>query len=102
MTTHKSQGATVNRAFVLFSDTMQSRESTYVQVSRAREFTKLFLSKEQAGDAELKAAVRAMERSQAKANAIDLAGAALTVPVQPPDKGLLRELVVPASPQLLR
>lgn len=62
VTTHKSQGATVNRAFVLFSDVMQSRESTYVQISRAREFTKLFLSQDQAGDDELRDAIRAMER----------------------------------------
>ena len=72
VTTHKAQGATVNRAFVLFSDAMQSRELTYVQVSRAREFTKLFLSREQAGDLELTDAVRAMERSQSKLNASDL------------------------------
>ena len=82
VTTHKSQGTTLQRAFVLFSDTMQSRESTYVQVSRAREFTKLFLTREQAGDADLKEAVRAMERSQAKANALDLAGSELHIPVQ--------------------
>ena len=75
-TTHKSQGATVERAFVHFSDSMQSREATYVQVSRAREWTKLFLSREQAGEANLRDAIRAMEQSQAKTNAIDLAGTA--------------------------
>ena len=73
-TTHRAQGATCLRAFVQFSDVMQSRESTYVQVSRARQWTKLFLTREQAGEANLRDAVRAMERSQAKANAIDLAG----------------------------
>ena len=78
VTTHKSQGATVNRAFVLFSDVMQSRESTYVQISRAREFTKLFLTQEQAGDDELRDAVRAMERSQAKLNATELADSCLS------------------------
>ncbi len=81
VTTHKSQGTTVKRAFVLFSDMMQSRESTYVQVSRAREFTKLFLSRDQAGDAELRDAVRAMERSQSKQNAMDLAEPILSIPV---------------------
>jgi ATP-dependent exoDNAse (exonuclease V) alpha subunit len=78
VTTHKSQGATVNRAFVLFSDVMQSRESTYVQISRAREFTKLFLTQDQAGDDELRDAVRAMERSQAKLNATELADPGLS------------------------
>lgn len=82
VTTHKSQGTTVQRAFVLFCDTMQSRESTYVQVSRAREFTKLFLTREQAGDADLNEAVRAMERSQAKTNALDLPCSELFIPVQ--------------------
>lgn len=82
VTTHKSQGATTQRTFVLFSDSMQSRESTYVQVSRAREFTKLFLTREQAGDADLKEAVRAMERSQAKMNASDLVSGDMDVPVQ--------------------
>lgn len=73
VTTHKSQGTTVDRAFVLFSDTMQSREATYVQVSRARHSAKLFLSEDQAGDPELSDAIRAMERSQAKGMALDLA-----------------------------
>lgn len=82
VTTHKSQGATTQRTFVLFSDSMQSRESTYVQVSRAREFTKLFLTREQAGDTDLKEAVRAMERSQAKMNASDLVSGDMDVPVQ--------------------
>lgn len=72
-TTHKSQGATFQRTYVRVSDSMQSREATYVQVSRAREWTKLYLSKEQAGEKGFSDMIRAMERSQAKANAIDLA-----------------------------
>lgn len=84
VTTHKSQGATTQRTFVLFSDSMQSRESTYVQVSRAREFTKLFLTREQAGDTDLSEAVRAMERSQAKANALDLVSRPVEIPEQRP------------------
>lgn len=83
VTTHKAQGATVNRAFVLFSDTMQSRESTYVQVSRARESTRLFMSRDQAGDAELTEAVRAMERLQAKLNATDLLNEVAGIAPQP-------------------
>lgn len=75
-TTHKSQGATLLRTYVAFSDSMQSREATYVQVSRSREWTKLFLSRDQAGEANLRDAIRAMEKSQSKANALDLAGSA--------------------------
>jgi conjugative relaxase-like TrwC/TraI family protein len=73
-TTHKSQGATYLRTYVRVSDAMQSREATYVQVSRARQWTKLYLSREQAGEKGFSAVIRAMERSEAKTNAIDLAG----------------------------
>lgn len=37
VTTHAAQGATVDRAYVLAGGSMQSRESTYVQMSRMRE-----------------------------------------------------------------
>jgi conjugative relaxase-like TrwC/TraI family protein len=73
-TTHKSQGATYLRTYVRVSDAMQSREATYVQVSRARQWTKLYLSQEQAGEKGLGTVIRAMERREAKANAIDLTG----------------------------
>lgn len=73
-TTHKSQGATYLRTYVRVSDAMQSREATYVQVSRARQWTKLYLSQEQAGEKGLSSIIRTMERSEAKSNAIDLAG----------------------------
>lgn len=36
LTTHKAQGLTVERSFVLLDPTIQSRETTYVQSSRAR------------------------------------------------------------------
>lgn len=39
---HKSQGATVNNAFVLMSDTMSDREWVYVAASRARFKTTLY------------------------------------------------------------
>lgn len=72
ITTHKAQGVTVNRSYVLFSDALQSRELTYVQVSRARETTRLFLSKDQAGDLEFSRAVKTMERSCGKVDATEL------------------------------
>jgi conjugative relaxase-like TrwC/TraI family protein len=73
-TTHKSQGATFQRTYVQVSDSMQSREATYVQVSRAREWTRLYLSREQAGEKGFSSMIRTMERSESKANAIDLTG----------------------------
>ncbi|RYZ81318.1 MAG: hypothetical protein EOP06_23735 [Proteobacteria bacterium] len=50
VTTHKGQGATVDRAFVLMGGTMQDREITYVQASRARAETRIFVDQETAGE----------------------------------------------------
>ncbi|HMO65907.1 MAG TPA: MobF family relaxase, partial [Verrucomicrobiota bacterium] len=43
VTTHKAQGMTTENAFVLVSETMQSRELGYVQASRARGDTRLYV-----------------------------------------------------------
>ena len=48
-TTHKAQGKTVDRAFVLAGGWMQNKEISYVQVSRAREATRIYTSVEEAG-----------------------------------------------------
>lgn len=50
MTTHKGQGVTVERAFVLAGGSMQDREITYVQASRARGETRIFADREEAGE----------------------------------------------------
>ena len=44
-TTHKAQGATVEQAYVygFANESMASQQSTYVQISRAREETKLYV-----------------------------------------------------------
>lgn len=65
LTTHKAQGLTVDRAYVLWSDTMQSRELTYVQASRARRMTRFHLTEAQAGP-DFREALQDMERSVAK------------------------------------
>ncbi|MGE3424714.1 MAG: MobF family relaxase [Dehalococcoidia bacterium] len=49
-TTHKAQGATVDRAWVLAGGSMQDRELTYVQASRAREQTKIFATEAAVGE----------------------------------------------------
>lgn len=69
LTTHKAQGTTVDKTFVLWSDSMQSREMTYVQASRSRYTTQFYLTREQAGD-DFEHALRQMERSVAKDVAI--------------------------------
>ena len=48
-TTHKAQGKTVDRAYVLAGGSMQDKELSYVQVSRAREATRIFTSVEEGG-----------------------------------------------------
>ena len=70
-TTHSMQGATVDRCLVLCGGSMQDREATYVQASRAREETRLYVDEVSAGE-EFSGMVRAMERSRAKNLAVDL------------------------------
>ena len=50
VTTHASQGATIDRAFVLAGGSMQDRELTYVQASRARGDAMFFTTQDQAGE----------------------------------------------------
>jgi ATP-dependent exoDNAse (exonuclease V) alpha subunit len=76
MTTHKAQGVTVDRAFVLAGGSMQDRELTYVQASRARYEVQLFTSKLDApGDKntnDLDRLGRQVERSRPKVMASDV------------------------------
>lgn len=76
MTTHKAQGVTVDRAFVLAGGSMQDRELTYVQASRARYEVRLFTSKlDAAGDGiatDLDRLGRQVERSRPKVMASDV------------------------------
>ena len=71
-TTHAAQGATVDRALVLAGGSMQDREASYVQASRARLETRIFADRLSAGGEELSELVRTMERSRAKDLATDL------------------------------
>jgi conjugative relaxase-like TrwC/TraI family protein len=49
VTTHKGQGTTVDRAYVLAGGRMQDRELSYVQASRARLTTRLYVDRNEAG-----------------------------------------------------
>lgn len=71
VTTHKGQGVTCDRAFVLVGGDGQDLHAAYVQASRARVETKLFTDRLSAGD-ELADLVRAMERDRQKDLAHDL------------------------------
>lgn len=74
-TTHKLQGATTGRAFVLLGGTMQDLHLSYVQGSRAVEQTRFYTDKMEAGD-DMKDLARQMSQSREKRLAHDL--------VQPP------------------
>jgi len=65
VTTHKSQGATVENSFVLTNETMMDRQISYVQMSRAKQRTQIFTTRDQAGD-QLTDLVRRMERDNIK------------------------------------
>lgn len=70
-TTHAAQGATVDNCFVLCGGSMQDREATYVQASRARVVTRLYTDEASAGE-ELADLVKDMKRSRAKSMAVDV------------------------------
>lgn len=64
-TTHKGQGATTLRTYVLAGGPMQDREMSYVQASRARELTTFYMTRLETGD-EMARLAREMERSRQK------------------------------------
>jgi ATP-dependent exoDNAse (exonuclease V) alpha subunit len=71
VTTHKSQGATTENAYVLLGGPSQDRELSYVQASRARGTTRFFLDRLEAGE-DLQELCKQMERSRQKDLAHDL------------------------------
>ncbi|MBX7165919.1 MAG: relaxase domain-containing protein [Pirellulales bacterium] len=70
-TTHKMQGRTAANVLMLLGGKMVDRELTYVQASRARESTTIFVDQLHAGE-ELKDLARSISRSRAKRLAHDL------------------------------
>ncbi len=72
ITTHKGQGETVNHAFILAGGTMQDRELSYVQVSRARLKTHIYTDRLEAGD-NLSELTRQMAISREKELALEFA-----------------------------
>lgn len=69
VTSHKGQGMTVERAFILAGGSMQDREITYVQASRARGETRIFSDRETAGE-QAEQLVWQMSQSRAKETAL--------------------------------
>ena len=71
-TTHSLQGQTLTNCMVLVGGSMQDREATYVQASRARAETHLYADALTAGP-ELQDLVREMSRSRQKDMAVEVA-----------------------------
>jgi ATP-dependent exoDNAse (exonuclease V) alpha subunit len=71
MTTHKAQGMTADKAFLLVQENHENREMAYVQVSRATTLTKLFMTHDTAGD-ELGEIAKNMGFSRAQTLATDM------------------------------
>jgi conjugative relaxase-like TrwC/TraI family protein len=71
ITTHKGQGATVENAYILMGGRMQDQEMSYVQLSRARGETRIFVDEHEAGK-ELKDLVKQMGTSRRKELASDI------------------------------
>ena len=69
VTTHKAQGMTASNAFVLTHETMQHRELSYVQASRAKFETRVYTTQIEAGD-KLSSLARSMSRTREKELAI--------------------------------
>lgn len=69
-TIHKSQGATVDRAFVMASGTMD-RHLTYVAMTRHRDLVQLYVGRDELKD--MKALSTSMSRSGAKETTLDYA-----------------------------
>lgn len=78
-TAHGGQGQTVERAFVMAGGSMQDRELTYVEMSRARGETRLYVDKGTAGE-EVTELIQAMKNSRKKEMALAFSSAA-TSPV---------------------
>jgi ATP-dependent exoDNAse (exonuclease V) alpha subunit len=76
-TTHKMQGQTIQHSYVLMGDTMTNLEMAYVQLTRGKQSTRIFVDRETAGE-ELEDLIQAITRSQAKNLAHDLAKDAAT------------------------
>jgi conjugative relaxase-like TrwC/TraI family protein len=71
VTTHKGQGKTVEKAFVLVGGEMDHREFSYVQMSRSRGETRIYTEKAEVGDT-LTERAKMMSKSQQKSLAQDI------------------------------
>src|SRR5512135_2797836 len=90
VTTHKSQGATVNNAYVFLYGSMTDAQMAYVQASRARMVTRLYTTNDEAGP-KLSHLTESMSRDRRKTLAHDVIAAGETLG-QSAGRGLRHEL----------
>jgi ATP-dependent exoDNAse (exonuclease V) alpha subunit len=81
MTTHKGQGVTCENAYILAGGPMQDRHITYVQASRARGETRLFVDRIEAG-IEITEIARRMEQERMKELASEIIRQAIIIQQQ--------------------
>jgi ATP-dependent exoDNAse (exonuclease V) alpha subunit len=70
-TTHKMQGQSVDKAYVLLGGSMTNQEMAYVQTTRGKQSTRLFVDELHAGE-EVKDLANAMSKSRSKDLAHDV------------------------------
>lgn len=91
VTTHKGQGKTVKRAFAMVGGEMDHREFSYVQMSRAREETRIYTEKAEVGSTIAERAEE-MSKSRQKALAQELRRESIKDLLEPasmpPEKGI--------------
>ena len=81
VTTHKAQGVTVDKTFVLGGGSMTNREMAYVQMSRHRDAAHLYVDQGIVAEAEnLEKLEKAMAKSQQKETSLDYREAAPELP----------------------
>jgi Ti-type conjugative transfer relaxase TraA len=95
-TIHKSQGATVDRAFVMASRTMD-RHLTYVAMTRHRHSVKLYASRDELKD--MKALSASMSRSGVKETTLDYTGVFAARRGLAEELGVHSEVAVNVSPE---
>jgi conjugative relaxase-like TrwC/TraI family protein len=83
MTVHKAQGITVDNSLILLGGSMQDREMAYVQASRARQETKFFTDRFEAGPG-LQDLAKQLKVSRQKTLAIDM-GRIMNTPTHRPE-----------------
>ncbi len=72
ISTHKSQGQSVSRAYIFSSGKMISKEMGYVQITRAKQQTKIYADQETLGDLAFEELSKQMGISHRKETALDL------------------------------